>query len=73
MENAILEMKQGLVDDYYVAFMFKNDAPRFLLGKSDEFHLINENWIVIHKEKGAVQIINLNFISEIRVIRKSYK
>ena len=42
-----------------------------LLLKSDEFHLINDNLIAIHRKNGMIQIINLNFISEIRIIRKS--
>lgn len=73
MENAIREMQQNLTDDYCVGFLYGNEGTRFLLGKSDEFNLLKDNRIVIRKENGIVQIINLNFISEIRVIRKSYE
>ena len=73
MENVIREMQQNLVDDYFVAFIFKNDYPRFQLGKSDEFHLLNDNWLVIRKENGITQVINLDYVSEIRIRRKAYK
>ena len=73
MENTLLEMQQKLTDGYCVGFLYANESTRFLLGKSDEFNLLNDNIIAIHKENGIIQIINLNFISEIRIIRKSYK
>ena len=73
MESAIREMQQKLTDGYCVGFLYANEGTRFILEKSDEFHLLNCNWIVIRKENGIVIIINLEFISEIRIIRMSYK
>ena len=73
MESTLLEMQQKLTDGYCIGFHYANEGIHFLLSKSDEFHLLNENTIAIHRKNGTIQIINLNFISEIRIIRKSYK
>lgn len=73
MESTLLEMQQKLTDGYCIGFHYANEGIHFLLSKSDEFHLLNENTIAIHRKNGMIQIINLNFISEIRIIRKSYK
>ena len=45
MESTIHEMQQKLTDGYCVGFLYANEGTRFLLGKSDEFHLLNENII----------------------------
>lgn len=71
MESTIHEMQQKLKDGYCIGFHYANEGIHFLLSKSEEFHLLNENTIAIHRKNGTIQIINLNFISEIRIIRKS--
>ena len=73
MEATILEMQQKLTDGYCIGFHYADEGIHFLLSKSDEFHMLADNLIAIHRKNGTIQIINLNFISEIRIIRKSYK
>ena len=73
MEATIHEMQQKLTDGYCIGFHYADEGVHFLLLKSDEFHMLNDNLIAIHRENGMIQIINLNFISEIRIIRKSYR
>ena len=73
MESTIHEMQQKLKDGYCIGFHYANEGIHFLLSKSEEFHMVNDNLIAIHRKNGMIQIINLNFISEIRIIRKSYK
>ncbi|WP_405289611.1 hypothetical protein [Methanobrevibacter sp.] len=67
MEKTILEMQEKLKDGFFVEFTSTNDNLRFLLEKSDEFKLLDENIARIQKESGMVRIINLNWIVEISI------
>ena len=71
MEATSHEMQQKLTDGYCIGFHYADEGVHFLLLKSDDFHMLNDNLIAIHRKNGRIQIINLNFISEIRIIRKS--
>ena len=71
MEATIHEMQQKLTDGYCIGFHYADEGIHFLLLKSDEFQMLNDHLIAIHRKNGMIQIINLNFISEIRIIRKS--
>ena len=73
MEATIHEMQQKLTDGYCIGFNYADEGVHFLLSKSEEFQMLDDNMIAIHRENGMIQIINLNFISEIRIIRKSYR
>ena len=71
MEATIHEMQQKLTEGYCIGFHYADEGIHFLLLKSDEFQMLNDHLIAIHRKNGMIQIINLNFISEIRIIRKS--
>ena len=71
MEATIHEMQQKLTEGYCIGFHYADEGIHFLLLKSDEFQMLNDHLIAIHRKNGRIQIINLNFISEIRIIRKS--
>lgn len=73
MEATIHEMQEKLTDGYCIGFHHADEGIHFLLSKSEEFHMLDDNMISIHRKNGMIQIINLNFISEIRIIRKSYR
>ena len=73
MESTLLEMQQKLTDGYCIGFHYANEGIHFLLSKSDEFHLLNENTIAIHRKNGTIKIINLNLNNENRIIRKSQR
>jgi len=73
MEATIRKMQEKLTDGYCIGFHYADEGIHFLILKSDEFHMLNDSLMAIHRKNGMIQIINLNFISEIRIIRKSYK
>lgn len=68
MEKTILKMQENLKPGCYVAFFSATDESRFVLGKSDEFIMLDNNAAAIRKENGLTRIINLNFIAEIHIV-----
>lgn len=62
MKKTILNMKNSLEDDCYIAFISANNDYDFGVRKKDEIEFVDEKTLLVHRESGRTTLINLDLI-----------
>ena len=62
MKKTILNMKNSLEDDCYIAFISANNDYDFGVRKKDEMEFVDEKTLLVHRENGRTTLINLDLI-----------
>ena len=62
MKKTILNMKNSLEDDCYIAFISANNDYDFGVRKKDDIEFVDEKTLLVHRESGRTTLVNLDLI-----------